>query len=99
LNESGLWRSPKTGVSEVTLHHVHRHVKGLVRKPRVADGAVLVYLPRIDQNETSRWRQLASPRPPQTLNPLNHDRDHVFFVEVPRKGVAPKTRVRQFHPT
>jgi hypothetical protein len=88
LSESRKPRRLKAGIDEGAFGETKWHVKGPVREAVVINGAILVYLTRVKEDQASGRHLIGAVGMPQTLNTANHKGDEILLMEMPREGVA-----------
>jgi hypothetical protein len=72
LSKSRKPRRLKAGIDEVAFGEPKWHVKSPVREAVVINGAILVYLTRVKEDQASGRHVIGAAGVPQTLNTANH---------------------------
>jgi hypothetical protein len=87
LSESRKRPRLKAGIDEAVFRKPKRQVKSPVGEAVVINGAILVHLTRVKEDQASRGHTIGAVGVPQALNTANHKGDEIFFMEMPREGV------------
>jgi hypothetical protein len=87
LNEPRKTRRLKAGIDEATFGEPRWYVKSPVREAVVINGAILVHLTRVKEDQASGGHTIGAVGMLQTLNTANHKSDEIFLMEMPREGV------------
>jgi hypothetical protein len=78
LSKSRKPRRLKAGIDEATFGEPKWHVKSPVREAVVINGAILVYLTRVKEDQASGRHVIGAAGVPQTLNTANHEGDELL---------------------